>query len=247
MRSVAAGDIRVVDKDQWLARVRATWNARAAHWDEQSEQHARSADRARELDRLEQAPALRPGARILDAGCGTGQYAIAFAERGYRVTAIDLAPEMIERARRRADERGVRVEWRTGDISQLSDPLAVYDAIHARVVLHFVPDVASTLREFRRVLVPGGRLFASVPGALSPIYRHAWRRFVDPGEAGTNLMTPWELEAVLEALGWRIVDGWGDFSQSFSGEANPFDPAVVSSLDRRLQQAAATTWGVVAR
>lgn len=237
----------VIDREHWLARVRETWNARALQWDEQAERDARSASRAHEIERLERTLALRPGARILDAGCGTGQYAIAFAERGYRVTAVDLAPEMIERARKRAAEHGVEVEWRVGDIGRLTDPFAIYDAIHARVVLHFVPDVPGTLREFRRVLMPGGRLFASVPGALSPIYRQAWRRFIDPTEVGTNLMTPWELEAVLETLGWRIIDGWGDFSQSLSGETNPFDPAVISQLDQRLQQAAATTWGVIAK
>ena len=241
------GSTMVIDREQWLAHVRETWNARAPQWEAQAERDARSGDRARELDRMEHALALRPGARVLDAGCGTGQYAIAFAERGYRVTAVDLAPEMIERARKRAEAHGVEVEWRVGDIGRLSDPLAVYDAIHARGVLHLVPDVPGTLREFRRVLVPGGRLFASVPGALSPIYRHAWRRFLDPPEVGTNLMTPWELETVLETLGWRVIDGWGDFSQSLSGEANPFDPAVISQLDRRLQQAAATTWSVVAK
>lgn len=234
------------DAKSWLDRVRAAWNERAAQWDEMSEANARAPDRPADLERTVAALQLQPGSRLLDAGCGTGQFAIAFAERGCRVTGVDLAPAMIERAWQHGEERGVTVEWRVGEISRLADPEAAYDAIHARVVLQFVPNVVETLREFRRVLAPGGRLLASVPGALSPIYRSSWRRFLAPDNFTMNLLMPWELEALLEELGWRVVDGWGEFGESLSGETNPLSAEEISRLDRRLQQAAATTWTVIA-
>jgi 2-polyprenyl-3-methyl-5-hydroxy-6-metoxy-1,4-benzoquinol methylase len=228
----------------WLARSRAAWDARAERWDRRAEANARAPDRETDLERTWEALRLRPGGRILDAGCGSGQFALAFAARGARVTGVDLSPEMIRRASEHAAARGMTIDWRTGDVTHLSDPFAVYDAIHARVLLQFVPDVPAALREFRRVLRPGGRLLASVPGALSPIYRASWMRHLPGGDPGNNYLLPWELEALLVEQGWRIVDGWGDWGEDLYGSAN--DGAVLQTADRRLQQATATAWTTVA-
>ena len=63
------------------------------------------------------------------------------------MTGIDLSPEMIRLARDEASARDRDIEWRTGDVTQLADPLAVFNAIHARALLQFVPDVPAALRE----------------------------------------------------------------------------------------------------
>jgi ubiquinone/menaquinone biosynthesis C-methylase UbiE len=211
-----------------------------------SEENAGAPDRPADLDRTAAALQLTAGSRLLDAGCGSGQYAVAFVERGYNVTAVDLSPEMIARARGHADEHGVEVAWRVGEVAQIEDADATYDAIHARVVLQFVPDVVAALKEFRRVLKPGGRLYASVPGSLSPIYNQSWRRFVDPQLVGNRYLVPWELEALLNEFGWTVYDGWGSFGRNLMGDTNPIDPNALARLDRRLQQAASTTWAVIA-
>jgi len=234
------------DYAAWLDRVRSNWNERAASWDEMSEENAAATDRPADLDRTADALQLTPGSRLLDAGCGSGQYAVAFAERGYRVTAVDLAPEMIARGRTHAQEHGVTVEWRVGEVARLADADGTYDAVHARVVLQFVPDVVAALHELRRVLKPGGRLYASVPGSLSPIYNLSWRRFVDPQLVGNRYLVPWELEALLKEFGWTVVDGWGSFGRNLMGDTNPLNPDELQRLDRRLQQAASTTWAIIA-
>ena len=237
------------DHDLWLQRARATWDERAADWDACSQADAAAPDRGADLARTWDALTLRPGSRILDAGCGTGQFALAFADRGCRVVGVDLSPAMIARARAHANERSAErsVEWREGDLTRLVDADATFDAVHARVSLQFVPDPAAALREFRRVLTADGRLYASVPGSLSPIYGRAWRRFLDPEGFTTNRLVPWELEALLAHLGWEVLDGWGSFGTTMNGDANPFSADAVAPLDRRLQQAAATTWAVIAR
>jgi SAM-dependent methyltransferase len=231
----------------WLDRSRATWDERAADWDACSETNAAAADRPADLERTAAALALRPGARLLDAGCGTGQFALAFAARGLEVVGVDLSPAMLARARRHGAEVGLSVEWRESDLTRLGDAAATYDAVHARVSLQFVPDPVVALREFRRVLKPDGRLYASVPGALSPIYGRSWRRFVEPEAVAANFLTPWELETLLDQLGWEVTDGWGSFGANMSGDTNAFTAASVAHLDRRLQQAAATIWAIVAR
>ena len=125
--------------------------------------------------------------------------------------------------------------------------ITAFDAIHARVALQFVPDPAAALREFRRVLTADGRVYVSVPGALSPIYGRAWQRFVNADGLVTNRLVPWELAALLAHLGWEVLDGWGSFGTTMSGDANPLSAETVAPLDVRLQQAAATTWAFIAR
>ena len=239
----------VHDHDDWLRRARAAWDERATDWDACSEGNAAAPDRSADLDRTWTALALRPGSRLLDAGCGSGQFALAFAERGCHVVGIDLSPAMIARAHAHAAERSVAgsVTWREGDLTRLADADAAFDAIHARVALQFVPDPAAALREFRRVLTADGRLYASVPGALSPIYGRAWQRFVNADGLVTNRLVPWELAALLAHLGWEVLDGWGSFGTTMSGDANPLSAETVAPLDVRLQQAAATTWAFIAR
>jgi 2-polyprenyl-3-methyl-5-hydroxy-6-metoxy-1,4-benzoquinol methylase len=244
--SVAVDLARVrEDHASWLERSRAAWDARAEQWHARAEVNALAADRAAELDRIWDALRLSRDARVLDAGCGSGQWAMAFAERGARVTGIDLSPKMIHLARDQAGARGLDIEWRTGDVTWLADPLAVFDAIHARVLLQFVPDVPGALRELRRVLRPGGRLLASVPGALSPIYRASWMRHLPGGDPGNNYLLPWELENLLLEYGWRVIDGWGEWGDDLYGTVNDA-AASLRRAERSLQQATATTWTTIA-
>jgi SAM-dependent methyltransferase len=161
------------------------------------------------------------------------------------VTGVDLSPEMIRRARARAAAAGATVEWRVGDVTRLADPFAVYDAIHARAILQFVPDVPAALRELRRVLKPGGRLLASVPGALSPIYRASWMRHLPGGDPGHNYLLPWEMEYLLIEHGWRILDGWGEWGADLYGASNDI-PDLARHPHHALQQATATTWTTIA-
>ena len=229
----------------WLERVRAVWSGRAGDWDRMAEEVALSVDRTADVARTAVALDLHHGSRVLDAGCGTGQFAIALATLGCVVTAEDISPAMIDRAAAHARDRDVEIEFRVGNIGKLADEAATYDAVHARVVLQFVPDVVTTLREFRRVLKPGGRLLASVPGSLSPIYNRSWRRFVEPANVGSNWIVPWELEELLRQDSWTVLEQWGEFGQNLTGDGNELG-AAVRGAPARLQQAAATTWTSVA-
>jgi SAM-dependent methyltransferase len=79
---------------------------------------------------------IRPGMEILDAGCGTGRYAIELARRGYVVNGVDLSPDLIEVARGARAESTGRVSFRVGDIAHL--PNRQYAAILCRGVLNDV-------------------------------------------------------------------------------------------------------------
>jgi 2-polyprenyl-3-methyl-5-hydroxy-6-metoxy-1,4-benzoquinol methylase len=229
---------------EWQQRIRDRWDERVEWWDEMSQANARSEARIHDLDRTAKALNLVPGSRVLDAGCGTGQWAIAFAKRGYVVSGVDIAPAMIERARQHSRDDGVSVEWRVGDYTALVAGDDPYDAIHARVSLQFVESAYETLLALQRALRPNGRLFVSVPGAASPIYSTAWRRFLPNEDMTINYITPWDLERLLAELGWTVLDQWGDLDL---GRRNQIAFAFENHEDRlRIKQTLSTTWGFVA-
>jgi SAM-dependent methyltransferase len=74
---------------------------------------------AAEIDALAAFLPMAP-ARVLDVACGAGRYAIALARRGYELTGIDIATPFLERARRRAIDAAVTIDFRQGDMRHLA-------------------------------------------------------------------------------------------------------------------------------
>jgi len=104
-----------------------------------------------------------PGAVVLDAGCGTGRYAIELARRGYAVHGVDLSPDLIDVASTAAEGSTGRVSFAVGDMTDL--PTSRYAAILCRGVLNDVIDDASrdaVFAAFARALHPNGVLILDV-------------------------------------------------------------------------------------
>ncbi len=98
------------------------------------------------------------GKRVLDLGTGDGTYAIAAANRGALVTALDLEPAMLTAAAERMARQRLSIALHQGRIECLPFQDASFDVVVAVTVLCFVTDTKTALREMVRVLVPGGRL-----------------------------------------------------------------------------------------
>lgn len=99
-----------------------------------------------------------PIGQALEVGCGTGINAVWLATRGFDVSAFDLSPRAIDRARRRADEAGVRVSFLIADV--LAPPLALpgpFDFFFDRGCYHVVrrEEVSAYLETLRRLTRPG--------------------------------------------------------------------------------------------
>jgi ubiquinone/menaquinone biosynthesis methyltransferase len=92
------------------------------------------------------------GARVLDLACGTGDIAYLLAERGARVTGLDVTHEMLRRAR----AKGRGVAFVTGDMMALPFPDARFHVVTAGYAVRNVPELVPALAEIRRVLRPGG-------------------------------------------------------------------------------------------
>jgi len=112
-----------------------------------------------------------PGSRLLDLGCGTGIDAAEFARRGYRVTATDWSPRMVERTRELAALAATRsrIDARHIGIQQLDRIEGEFDGIYSNLgPLNCVPDLAAAAAECARLLRPGGKLVCSVIGRICP-------------------------------------------------------------------------------
>jgi len=107
--------------------------------------------------------AISADSKVLDVGCGVGTTAITVAQRfGADVTAVDIEPLMLERARKALEASGAqdRVNLQGGDILALDFPNDVFDVVIAEAVTMFV-DRARAARELIRVCRPGGRVLAT--------------------------------------------------------------------------------------
>lgn len=150
-------------------RVRAYFDSHAEDWQRAYE----SVERANDVvlaERLRLAldltSDLPPGSRVLDAGCGTGPLTVALVDRGDRVDAADVSPEMMERCRENLERAGATPEAYTlhcGEIATLGLEEGSFEVVFALGFLQYQVDEVRALRELRRLLVPGGRLIVSGP------------------------------------------------------------------------------------
>lgn len=93
---------------------------------------------------------------ILDAGTGTGFFAVLLAKEGHRVTGIDLTPAMLEAARKTAEIFGVEVSFLQMNVQETAFGDGTFDAVVTRNVTWTLPDPEKAYREWHRVLKPGG-------------------------------------------------------------------------------------------
>ena len=138
------------------------WSSRDAVEAWQRSSAARNATLAAATERMLDLAALRPGARVLDLGTGTGDQAFAAAARvgpqGH-VLATDISAQMVAEATAGATRAGLgNVATRVLDVAEIDLEPDRWDAVISRLGLMFTPNLGAVLTGARRVLRPGGRL-----------------------------------------------------------------------------------------
>jgi cyclopropane fatty-acyl-phospholipid synthase-like methyltransferase len=133
---------------------------------------------------------------VLDAGCGTGEHALFFASRGHRVTGIDFVDEAIRRARRKAAERGLAVQFLVKDATTLADWGERFASVIDFGLFHVFSDADRRryVGGLAQVVEPGGRLFLACfsdeePGTEGP-------RRVSRQELYDAFADGWEVESI---------------------------------------------------
>lgn len=116
-------------------------------------------------------------AQVLDVGGGTGLDAIPFAKQGHQVTLLDYSGEMIEEAKRSAEEEGVsdRITFHQGDINSIPTlfPNTRFDLILCHNVLQYVDDINTAIKKMSEALKPNGLLSIIAINRYSEPYRLA--------------------------------------------------------------------------
>ena len=196
-------------------RVRQDWERQAPAWFDDREAILASSRPIHEwmVDHLD----LKPGQRILELAAGPGDTGFLAARQlgNGRLVSTDLAPSMVDAARKRGAELGItNADYRVLDAQAMDLPDASVDGILCRWGFMLMPDPAAALRECRRVLVPGGRLSFAVfmgpnhnPWAAMPA-----RMLIDAGHMPQPTNEVWQ-PGIL-ALGHRdrlqaLLDGAG--------------------------------------
>jgi SAM-dependent methyltransferase len=125
------------------------------------------------------------GKRVLDLGCRTGAGAVTFAQQGAIVIALDASEAHVTRARARAEQAEVKVEWRTGDLADLAFLRAEsIDAAFSAYSVAEVDDAARLFRQVQRVLKPSAPFVFSYEHPIALCIDRASvvsRSYFDPG------------------------------------------------------------------
>ena len=189
---------------------------------------------------------------VVDAGGGTGGFAVPLAALGHSVTVVDPSPDSLAAAQRRAAEMDVRISAIQGEAAGLDSVAGeqTADLVICHSVLEYVDSPADALAAITRVLRPGGTVSVLAAGAVATVLHRALTgRFDealallegDPAAAGPRRFTVGGLMALLEDAG--LAPGAAHGAEIFGGLVPSAlvdaDPGAAESL-RALEAAAAT-------
>jgi SAM-dependent methyltransferase len=163
--------------------------------------------------RLAEACAVGHGMRVLDVASGTGNAAIAAAQRGATVTASDLTPELFDAGRRRAEAVGVELEWVEADAENLPFEDESFDVVMSSIGVMFAPHHQAAADQLVRVCRLGGTigLLSWTPeGMLGALFR-MMGPFAAPPPPGAQPPPLWGSEEHLRGLmgdrvEWRTLE-----------------------------------------
>ncbi len=177
------------------------------------------------------------GDRVLDVGTASGNTALSAARRRAKVTAIDLVPSLLERARQRASAEGLAVDFQEGDAMALAFPDASFDVVMSTFGAIFAPDAEQTAAEMARVCRPGGKiaLAAWTPDGMLGRLFHLLARYA-PAELALAAPIEWGQEAKFQkrlgpysneiavqrrAVHFRAISAqhWVEFMKTYFGPA----------------------------
>jgi SAM-dependent methyltransferase len=176
--------------------------------------------------------AIPPGARVLDVACGSGNLAVPAARGGARVTGVDIATNLLEEARARAEAEGLSIQLDDGDAEQLPYADEAFDVVVSMFGVMFAPRPEVAAGELVRVCRRGGRIALAnwTPDSFAAHMFKAVARHVPP-PPGVPPPVQWGDEAVVRQ---RLRDGIAELhtTRRVFPIQFPFGPSEVVELFR---------------
>lgn len=139
--------------------IKNKWNEWAVDYDSSYGHNVRSAEEALAWKQtLGRAVNSKEPLKILDVGTGTGFLALFLAEMGHDCLGVDLTPKMLEQAKEKAQARNLKAQFQLGDAEALEIEDNSLDVVINRLLLWTLPQPEVALKEWLRVLKPGGKI-----------------------------------------------------------------------------------------
>jgi len=182
---------------------------------------------------------ISPKARVLEAGCGFGQWAFLIADRGYSVVGIDIARKAIETAQDYAAKKGVKnCHFCCANLRDIPFKDGYFDYIFSFGLIEHFEDPNKILSEFHRVLKPGGRIFISVPNCycFHGITR-ALSRILGKWNLGyERSYSQRELRELIKSFRFKILEDGIMPGEEFFGSWPKFIPFIGEALYNLLRK-----------
>lgn len=99
---------------------------------------------------------LHPGMKILDIGCGTGNFSLKLGRKGCQVTGIDISEEMLEIAKLKSIQEKLSINFMQMDVNHLQFEEALFDAVFSMAAFEFIQDINNVLNQIYKTVKPGG-------------------------------------------------------------------------------------------
>ena len=176
---------------------------------------------------------LRPGMKVLDAACGTGNLAVIAARRGCITSGLDLAANLIAQARERARRESLDIEYTEGDAEAMPYPDASFDMVVSMYGVMFAPRPERVVSELQRVTRPGGLIALAnwtPEGFIGKMFAVFARHLPPP--AGLPSPLQWGDEAVVRSRFNGAIQELS-LTRQIARMCYPFDPAGTVGFFRR--------------
>jgi len=176
---------------------------------------------------------LKPGQKVLDAACGTGNLAVIAARRGCATFGLDIASNLVTQARKRAEQESLNIEYTEGDAEAMPYPDASFDVVVSMYGVMFAPRPDRVVNELCRVTKPGGLIALANwtrQGFIGKMFAVFARHLPPPPGLPSPLL--WGDETVVRDR----FNGTADqirFTRRIARMCFPFDPSGTVEFFRR--------------
>ncbi|MCF6093654.1 class I SAM-dependent methyltransferase [Microaerobacter geothermalis] len=221
---------------QWHEETQRQWNAMSDNWAQNSQMMWEEGSRKTIIPLFSKFFSQNQS-KVLDAGCGDGYGSWKLASLGYEVIGVDIAGEMVSKAKEKAKERitsDLVLSFQQGDLTQLPFPDQSFGAVLSVNALEWTSSPLHALKELKRVLQPEGIVCLGVLGPTAAPRQHSYQRLYGK-EVICNTMMPWECEKLLGEIGFSIIHQEGVYKQGVTAD-------MTERLSRELCQALSFMW-----